>query len=581
MTTMTDTAYERLIDALRGAGRRVDERGNDQATAQCPAHDDGRPSLSLRAIDGQALAYCFAGCSTTDIATALGLTMADLFDDKEGDRYVYPGGRIVCRTPAKRFFQQGNKADPSLYGADQIGDARVVYIVEGEKDVKAIQAAGAAAVCSAMGAGKAAQFDWSALTDKSCIVVSDKDKPGLKHAHEVATLLAPIAASVQMVEPAVGKDAADHIAAGKDLDEFVTIDDGIPKLWRATELKPARQPRWLAKGRLPRAAICLLVGDEGIGKSLLWVWIVAALTTGQPRPEFGIPAGSPQLVILVITEDDWATAVLPRLLAANADLAMIRVLCTDSDGSGTPVFPRDIALIRLANPPPSLVIVDAWLDTVPGGMSVRDPQQARQALHPWKEVATVTDAAVLLLAHTNRVATANARDRYGATGALRQKARLTLFAQRDEDGTLIVGPEKSNSSGDVPASRFTIQAIQHFAATADHDGTVPVLAYAGQTDHTAREHVAEAYAAEHNGSSAATDEVSTWLMAFLKDGRRRATAAYDAGEVLGYSKDKLKRAKKRLRVQTVRDGEADAWFWELPSLKTPLPCSLTYTPLYQ
>ena len=40
----------------------------------------------------------------------------------------------------------------------------------------------------------------------------------------------------------------------------------------------------------------------------------------------------------------------------------------------------------------------------------------------------MTTAAVLLLTHTNRVDSGNARDKYGATGELRKKARLTLFA---------------------------------------------------------------------------------------------------------------------------------------------------------
>ena len=51
---------------------------------------------------------------------------------------------------------------------------------------------------------------------------------------------------------------------------------GLPRLWWANDLKPAAQPRWLAKNRLPRGAVGLLIGDEGIGKSLLWVLIVAA-----------------------------------------------------------------------------------------------------------------------------------------------------------------------------------------------------------------------------------------------------------------------------------------------------------------
>ena len=168
---------------------------------------------------------------------------------------------------------------------------------------------------------------------------------------------------------------------------------------------------------------------------------------------------------MVVTEDDWSTTVRPRLEVAEADLAMVRVICTEDDGSGAPVFPRDLHLITEADPVPDLVVVDAWLDTVPSNLSVKDPQQARQALHPWKELATTTEAAVLLLTHTNRVASANARDRYGATGELRKKARMTLYAQRDANGHLVVGPEKANGASPVVASSFSIKGVHYFSPT--------------------------------------------------------------------------------------------------------------------
>ena len=41
--------------------------------------------------------------------------------------------------------------------------------------------------------------------------------------------------------------------------------DHGPRIWDAVDLKPSEQPRWLANGRLPRAAVSLLLGDEGIG----------------------------------------------------------------------------------------------------------------------------------------------------------------------------------------------------------------------------------------------------------------------------------------------------------------------------
>ena len=173
----------------------------------------------------------------------------------------------------------------------------------------------------------------------------------------------------------------------------------------------------------------------------------------------GIPAREPASVILILTEDTWSEDVLPRLLVAGANIDNIQVICTEQDGSGAPVFPRDIFLIHEAEPAPVLVVVDCWLDTVAASLSVRDPQQARQALHPWREVATATDAAVLLLGHTNRISSGNARDKYGATAALRQKARMTLFAQHDEDGSLVVGPEKANGTAPVAASRFTVTPV--------------------------------------------------------------------------------------------------------------------------
>lgn len=339
--------------------------------------------------------------------------------------------------------------------------------------------------------------------------------------------------------------------------------DGMPRLWDATDLKPAAQPRWLARGRIPSGTVSLLCGDEGIGKSLFWVWIVAAITTGKPLPAFGIPARDPSHVVLVCTEDSWTFDVCPRLEVAGADCSMIQVICVEEDGSGAPIFPRDLFLIYEADPNPALVIVDAWLDTVPANLQVRDIQQARQALHPWKEVASSTGAAVLLLCHTNRISSGSIRDTYGATYALRQKVRMALYAVQDDEGNLVLGPDKANGARAELASVFHIKAIQHFPPTEDHDGTVPQLAYLHESDRTIREHVLGAYqAGRGDGDEQAVDD---WLTDFLKNGPQKATAVFSAADATGYSKDKAKRAKARTGVVSTRPGGEGPWLWELPA----------------
>ncbi|MCE5291426.1 MAG: AAA family ATPase [Nocardiaceae bacterium] len=348
------------------------------------------------------------------------------------------------------------------------------------------------------------------------------------------------------------------------------------KLFRATDLVPAAQPEWLAKGRIPRASICLLIGDEGIGKSLLWVLLVAHVTTGKPLFEFGIPAREPAHVILILTEDDWSTVVRPRLEVAGADLSMISVICTEDDGSGSPIFPTDMHLILDADPVPSLVVVDAWLDTVSSTLSVRDPQQARRALHPWKEAATETGATMLLLTHTNRTASANPRDKYGATGELRKKARMALYAQADddEDGVLLVGPEKSNTTGKLPASRFRITPVQVFDATEDDDGTVPRLDLIGSSEKSIKEHIVdrfEAAQAESNGGE--QSEIAEVVIGYLTDmgGTAPANDVLKMTRAAGLNDKTVKNARSKLGVHSKRIGfgKGSSWMWSIDLVVDP------------
>lgn len=228
---MTATAYERLLDALHDHGSTVTVNGN-QAKAQCPVPGHGKgqgdrnPSLSVTGTEGRTLVYCHALCDTADVLAAVGLTKRDLYNEPRGDTYAtynYPGRRRVYRKADKKFSQSGETKDPALYHADRIGDAELVFVCEGEEDVHAVEAVGGVAVCSAMGAGKAHWADWKPLRGKHVIIIADKDKVGREHATQVTRLLHDIAAaSVATVEAAVGKDAADHIAAGLPLGELCT-----------------------------------------------------------------------------------------------------------------------------------------------------------------------------------------------------------------------------------------------------------------------------------------------------------------------------------------------------------------------
>lgn len=77
-----DTLLARLV--------RVKSTGPDAWIASCPAHEDKRPSLSIRQVDDRTLIHCWAGCGAGDVVAAVGLELRDLFDRRHKDTYVAP-----------------------------------------------------------------------------------------------------------------------------------------------------------------------------------------------------------------------------------------------------------------------------------------------------------------------------------------------------------------------------------------------------------------------------------------------------------------------------------------------------------
>jgi hypothetical protein len=62
--------------------------GQDRFIACCPAHEDKNPSLTIRETGDKILIYCWAGCSVSDICSAIGITVADLFHDSNHYHYT-------------------------------------------------------------------------------------------------------------------------------------------------------------------------------------------------------------------------------------------------------------------------------------------------------------------------------------------------------------------------------------------------------------------------------------------------------------------------------------------------------------
>lgn len=567
-----ETAFDRLRDALVGAGRRVDTRGPRRFVAQCPSHDDRHPSLNVTGVDGQVLVYCHAGCDTiAEVLPALRLRAPDLYDNPRGTQYRYPDGRVVHRTPDKQFRQSGNTNGTALYNLDAVRVAvaagEPVYVVEGEKDAQALAVVGAAATCSAMGAGKADKFDWRPLRGATVRVVADRDEPGRKHATQVRAILADLGCTIVMLEAATGHDAADHIAAGRGLDEFTPVEieepEPSPAMQRLSDVDPERV-EWLWPGRFPTGKLVLLDGDPSLGKSTLALTFAAHVSTGKPWPDD--ESCSLGDVIVMSAEDGLADTIRPRLDAAEGDPARVHALTAvptvteDGEVRYRPPTLADTTYLRRAikQTRARLLIVDVLMAYLPGKVDSHRDQDVRTVLHQLAAVADEARCTVLLLRHLNKASGGNPLYRGGGSIGIVGAARAGFLVAKDpeDDARQVLACTKSNLAATPPSLTYTV--------VADPDTQAARIEWGGSSPHAAAALLADPGSDDERSER---DEAAEWLTAYLIDEGRAGVAK--AGEVIkaaardGIPKTTLTRARKRAGVTTEKAGFGGGWLWRI------------------
>ncbi len=153
------------------------------------------------------------------------------------------------RSPDKKFRQSvKDKSTVSLYRlpavVKAVADGQTVYVVEGEKDVHALEALGAVATTAPEGAANWHRVDPTPLHGGNVVVIPDKDEAGDRYAARVLDSLDGMVSASGWSLAKVGKDAADHIAAGYELDDFEHTSWPMRRRWRASSSshRPAPSP---------------------------------------------------------------------------------------------------------------------------------------------------------------------------------------------------------------------------------------------------------------------------------------------------------------------------------------------------
>lgn len=324
---------------------------------------------------------------------------------------------------------------------------------------------------------------------------------------------------------------------------------------------------YVIPGLVPRGMLTTLVGDPGLGKSMLTcAW--AAFVSQE------------QAVIMLNAEDAYGAVIRPRLEAAGANLD--RVFYVAMRGEEGDVleeglsFPTDVSeLDRLVGEyEAALVVIDPITAHLSAAIDSHKDTSVRLALRPLYRIAERYACSMILCAHQNKGVSTDPLRRIGGSVAFPASVRSQLLLARDPeepDGARRVLAHTKSNVGPIAESQvWRMEAFSLPAADGMPANDTARLVLDGASQFSGR----DLLAAVGDDDRGALGDAVAFLAAELEDGPRLAKDVKRAARDAGVSDRTLDRAKGKLGVKVRREGgRFGAWHWQRPSKDANLSSS--------
>lgn len=211
------------------------------------------------------------------------------------------------------------------------------------------------------------------------------------------------------------------------------------ELTKASDIKP--QPvRWLWENRIPVGEITLTPGFGGVGKSSFHAWLIAQLTKGTLP---GVYLGESRPAIICAREDSWERSIVPRLIAADANLDLVyrAEVSIDNGPYQTKItLPADNEALRgtIVRLGAALVSLDPLMSAIEESLDSYKSREIREALEPLHGLADETNCIILGNAHFNKSSGSDPVLRVSGAAAFSEVCRAILSVKKvPEFGTVV------------------------------------------------------------------------------------------------------------------------------------------------
>lgn len=204
-------------------------------------------------------------------------------------------------------------------------------------------------------------------------------------------------------------------------------------------------------GRFAKGALNLLGGRGGIGKSYASLSMAATLSLGADWPDGAPGTGEPRRTLFLSCEDAVSCVVKPRLRACGADCGHIHIVDgVKRSADGEPVYfdllsDLDALEENIVENGIDFFVVDPIAAYMPG-INTHCDAEVRSALGPFAKMAERTGVTVLMIAHLNKMQSADWAMRFSGSSAFVNISRMVWGCafNPDDENQRILHPVKWN-----------------------------------------------------------------------------------------------------------------------------------------
>lgn len=322
-----------------------------------------------------------------------------------------------------------------------------------------------------------------------------------------------------------------------------TSGDSFLELFKPISEFDEQEAEWLIPGWIPKGQITLIVADGGVGKTTLWVNIVAALSSS--RACILDPPGftrKPEKVAFCTTEDSVKKKLRKKLREAGANMENVIAMDLSGDKTGelsdfkfgSDKMKKFVNYVR-----PVAAVFDPIQGFVPPDINMGSRNAMRDCMAPLIALGEDVGTTFLVVCHTNKKRGVSGRDRVSDSSDLWDIARSVIMAGYTENqGVRYLSNEKNNYTALQETVLFSINSSGQIVRE-------------GTTWKRDKDYVMESLTAR---SAPKKDDCKDFILQTLQaapDQRMKSDDLIRKAQDYGYAFDTIKRSRKEMIADSV------------------------------